>query len=184
MKSVQQIVLLLGMVLATAVSAQTKMSDKEMFDNGHVLTSKDIRFAPIPDRGDNNKISLYSIMNKGTETIVTFVQPIYFDSQWVSYGYGFQIRDRKSGDIYKVRGYEGDLPMNRLLIVKGCNQKNILISLRFPRLKNRVKVVDIIETPHEKDLIPSNNNGIRFKALGIKVKDYKKKELRQGRIYE
>ena len=55
-----------------------------------------------------------------------------------------------------VRRYDGDLPMDRLLIVRGCNRKNILISLVFPKLKRKAKIIDILETSHEKDLTPSN----------------------------
>ena len=47
------------------------------------------------------------------------------------------------------------------MAVKGFNHKYIYISLLFPKLKNSVKEIDILELPHEKDKeqLPSNDNG-------------------------
>jgi len=126
---------------------------------------------------------LYSIEKRRHETIVTFVQPIYFDSQWVTYGYGYQLVDKKNGDVYMVRRYDGDLPMDRLLIVRGCNRKNILISLVFPKLKRKAKIIDILETSHEKDLTPSNADSKKTEINNILVKKYLVKKQKKGKIY-
>lgn len=166
------------------VYAQSKKSDQEMFKEGYVLKPSEIHYAPDTEKFEPEKPRIYKISNRGKETIVTFVQPIYFDSQWVTYSPGFQIVDKKSGDIYKVRRYDDGLPMDRLLIVRGCNRKNILISLVFPKLKRRVKTVDIIEARHEKQLIPSNDNGIPTSFYNVKVDEYLNKDKKSGKIYE
>ena len=56
---------------------------------------------------------------------MTFIQPIYWDWQWLYPSPGFKIIDKKSGDEYNVRGYDGGAPMGRLLAVKGINHKYI-----------------------------------------------------------
>lgn len=178
---------LLGVLLLSfigiAVSAQNKKADQEMFQEGYILKPAEIHFAPLTEKYKPSAPRLYSIENRGKETIVTFIQPIYFNSQWVTFGYGFQLVDKKSGDIYKVRGYDNDLPMDRLLIIKGCDQKNILVSLVFPKLKRKVKTIDILDLWHEKDLIPSNDDGVRRCFYNVTVKDYFNKRQKQGKIY-
>ncbi|WP_455510812.1 hypothetical protein [Butyricimonas paravirosa] len=169
------------LIIGMTVTAQQKKSDREMFKDGYILKPSEIFFAPPTEKYEPIMPRLYSIEKRRKETIVTFIQPIYFDSQWVTYGYGYQLRDKKSGDTYMVRKYDGDLPMDRLLIVRGCNRKNILISLVFPKLKKKVKVIDIVETPHEKDLTPSNADSKKTYIQNVVVKDYLKKK--QGKIY-
>ena len=118
--------------------------------------------------------SLYSIERRKNDTKVTFIQPIYWDWQWLYYSPGFKIIDKKSGDEYNVRGYDGGAPMGRLLAVKGFNHKYIYISLLFPKLKKSVKEIDILELPHKKDKeqLPSNDDGKSKSYFNVKVKDY------------
>ena len=72
--------------------------DLKMFDEGYVMTEKDIRPAHLSyERGTDTKPRLYSIENDKDETKVTFLQPIYFDSQWLHYGKGFKLVDVKTG---------------------------------------------------------------------------------------
>ena len=82
-----------------------------------------------------------------------------------------------------VRRYDGDLPMDRLLIVRGCNRKNILISLVFPKLKRKAKIIDILETSHEKDLTPSNADSKKTEINNILVKKYLVKKQKKRKIY-
>mgnify|MGYP000797594448 FL=1 len=105
---------------------------------------------------------------------MTFIQPIYWDWQWLYYSPGFKIIDKKSGDEYNVRGYDGGAPIGRLLAVKGFNHKYIYISLLFPKLKKSVKEIDILELPHKKDKeqLPSNDDGKSKSYFNIRVKDY------------
>ncbi len=134
--------------------------DHKMFDEGQVLTEKQLTV--LPDGAAPYSVSkpnkFYSLRNEGDETIVTFSYSIYFDSQWVTYSKGTTIVDELTGDRYVTRGYYPDtLTMDKLLIVQGCNHKNVLISLRFPKLKDGVKLFSIYEYDHEDDLVPSNS---------------------------
>lgn len=171
------------LLLGGTVWAQFTEKDKEMFKNGQVMKPEQIRYAPSSEKYDPSSLRIYSIEHRGKETVVTFIQPIYFDSQWVSFGYGFRLVDRKSGDIYMVRNYEEPFSMDNLLIVKGCNRKNILISLVFPKLKRRVKAIDILDVPHEKDLIPSNDDGVRRCFYHVKVEDYLPLSQKKVKVY-
>lgn len=127
---------------------QKKKRDKELYAQAYMLPSDSIVVVPEEvyekayENGMSTSPSLYSIERRKNDTKVTFIQPIYWDWQWLYYSPGFKIIDKKSGDEYNVRGYDGGAPMGRLLAVKGFNHKYIYISLLFPKLKKSVKEID------------------------------------------
>lgn len=152
---------------------QTRNRDQEIYDAAYALPKDSIEVADRPyNRATGTKPLLYSIERRAKDTKVTFLQPIYFDWQWLYYSPGFVIIDRKTGDEYHVRGYDGGAPQDRLLTVEGFNSKYIYVSLLFPKLKKSVEVIDILELPHEKDKLPSNDDGIAKSYYDVKVKDY------------
>jgi len=155
---------------------QKQKRDKELYAQAYMLPSDSIVIVPeeVYENGMSTSPSLYSIERRKNDTKVTFIQPIYWDWQWLYYSPGFKIIDKKSGDEYNVRGYDGGAPIGRLLAVKGFNHKYIYISLLFPKLKKSVKEIDILELPHKKDKeqLPSNDDGKSKSYFNIKVKDY------------
>lgn len=158
---------------STEVVDQTRNRDQEIYDAAYALPKDSIEVADRPyNRATGTKPLLYSIERRAKDTKVTFLQPIYFDWQWLYYSPGFVVIDRKTGDEYHVRGYDGGAPQDRLLTVEGFNFKYIYVSLLFPKLKKSVEVIDILELPHEKDKLPSNDDGIAKSYYDVKVKDY------------
>ena len=158
---------------STEVVDQTRNRDQEIYDAAYALPKDSIEVADRPyNRATGTKPLLYSIERRAKDTKVTFLQPIYFDWQWLYYSPGFVIIDRKTGDEYHVRRYDGGAPQDRLLTVEGFNSKYIYVSLLFPKLKKSVEVIDILELPHEKDKLPSNDDGIAKSYYDVKVKDY------------
>ena len=158
---------------STEVVDQTRNRDQEIYDAAYALPKDSIEVADRPyNRATGTKPLLYSIERRAKDTKVTFLQPIYFDWQWLYYSPGFVIIDRKTGDEYHVRGYDGGAPQDRLLTVEGFNSKYIYVSLLFPKLKKGVEVIDILELPHEKDKLPSNDDGIAKSYYDVKVKAY------------
>lgn len=159
---------------------QKQKRDKELYAQAYMLPSDSLVIVPEEvyekayENGRSTTPSLYSIERRKNDTKVTFIQPIYWDWQWLYYSPGFKIIDKKSGDEYNVRGYDGGAPMGRLLAVKGFNHKYIYISLLFPKLKKSVKEIDILELPHKKDKeqLPSNDDGKSKSYFNVKVKDY------------
>ena len=158
---------------STEVVDQTRNRYQEIYDAAYALPKDSIEVADRPyNRATGTKPLLYSIERRAKDTKVTFLQPIYFDWQWLYYSPGFVIIDRKTGDEYHVRGYDGGAPQDRLLTVEGFNSKYIYVSLLFPKLKKSVEVIDILELPHEKDKLPSNDDGVFKTYCDVKVKDY------------
>lgn len=155
--------------------------DRKVFNEGQVLTNQDLKFADDVKWDDNDPISVYCIHNEGDETILTFSHSIYFDSQWVRFGKGLKIVDCATGDEYHVRGYAHEgLSMDNLLIVKGCNGKNILVSLRFPKLKRKVKYIDVYSVNHKDDIKPSNRREGK-KCLGSNLSVKKLRNMHKGK---
>lgn len=161
------ILLILPSVL---LAQQFNEYDRKVFNEGQVLMRGDLQLAAEGTPWSaNDPIRIYSIHDEGDETIVTFSYSIYFDSQWATFSKGIYIEDEDSGDIYRVRGYAGNLSMDRLLIIKGCNGENILVSLRFPKLRRRVKTISIYDPGHKDDIKPSNSRSDVDKPLASKV---------------
>lgn len=122
---------------------------------------------------------VYTIEKGRRETKVTFIQPLYFDSQWIHYTKGFTLIDKKSGDEYSAIGYDNGMPMGQVVIVRGCNQRMIYITLVFPKIKNKTKVIDIIERAVADDPSPSNNTGEMSSYKNLRLKDYSPKKVRK-----
>lgn len=159
-------------------------SDQQIFDEAYVIPEDSIEISNTAyQRGMGTKPSLYSIEKRKKDTRVTFLVPIYFDSQWLHFSPGFKIVDKKSGDEYNVRGYDGGAPFGRLLTVKNCNNKCIFVSLLFPKLKKDVKAIDILELPHEKDVLPTNDDGVAKSYLNVKVEDYLASSKKSKKVY-
>ncbi len=105
-----------------------------------------IRFGYFP------RYKLWSLHNEGDETIATICDSIHTDYDVVHLD-GFIIVDEDSGEKYNTRGYypynlgihPSTLGKNTKLVVEGCKGKNVLISLRFPKLKESVKRFSICQ---------------------------------------
>ena len=133
---------------------------------------------------DSLNISLHSIEIRENDTKVTFLQPIYWDWQWLNYGKGYTIVDRLTGDKYKVRGYDGGGKLDKLMIIQNCNGKAIYVSLLFPKLGENVKKIDIVAYPHKDDVHPSNPAPGEITAyLNINIEDYLVKSSKEPQIY-
>ena len=171
---------------AVMTAQQFTEYDRKVLNEGQVLTKADVECASDEIPWDPiSPIKLYSIHDEGDETIVTFSHSIYFDSQWVAFGKGIYIEDDKNGDVYKVRGYGGKLTMDRLLIVKGCKGENVLIPLRFPKFKRKVKSITIHNQEHQDDIKPSNRRKEHTPVFAskVKVKDYRNRYTPR-KVYE
>ena len=158
--------------------------DQKMFAAAYTAPKDSIEVADkIYEPGTSTHPILYTIERREDDTKVTFLQPIYFDSQWLHYSPGFKIIDKKSGDEYLVRGYAGGAPFGKLMIIKGLKYKYIYVSLLFPKLKSSVKEIDILELPSEQDVLPSNDDGVAKSFLNIKVKDYLQPSNKNKKVY-
>ena len=118
-------------IVENKVVDPNKERDQKLFDEAYTVPKEDIKIAAdrTYQRGMSTMPEIYSIEKRKNDTKVTFLQPIYFDWQWLYYSPGFKIVDKKTGDEYMVRGYDGGAPLDKLLIIKGCDRKYIYVSL-------------------------------------------------------
>lgn len=165
-------------IFVSSSFAQKKLTDREIFARGYVLKPEEIKIADVDYFGGTTPL-LYKIENVKKQTKVTFLQPIYFDSQWIHYTKGFTIINKKNGDKYTPISYDDNVPMGQVVIVRGCNRKVIYVTLVYPRFKSNAKMVNLIETPVVEDPTPSNNTGDYSKYLNVKVKDYSPKAIKK-----
>lgn len=185
----QIIILFLSCFIGSNIIAQhrsaSRETDKELFARAYVVPKEKIRDAnKTYNRSEGSEPKLFSIEKLKNETKVTFLTPIYFDSQWLYFGRGYKIIDRDTGDEYLVRGYDDNIPFGELLIIKGFNNRCIFITLLFPPLKNKVKRIDIIEYVDETDIFPSNSNNEQTPIYNVDVSEYLVKQSKHPQIYK
>ena len=142
---------------------------KEMAE-GQILTAGSAEFAreEVP-WNPAYPLQVYGIHDEGNETIVTFLFSVCHNSQCIAFSKGIYAQDLENGDIYNVLGYTDGLDMSRLFVVKDCIGKNLLVSLRFPKFKRKVRTITIHNPGHADDIKPVNGRGASLKVLAEKV---------------
>ena len=141
-----------------------------------LLALDSIEFAPDCVPWDpSTPLRVYSIQSKNRETIVTFLYSICFDSQYVGLSSRAYAVDDGSGDVYDVIGYTKGFPMDKRLVVNGCKGRNILISLRFPKFKRRVKSITIHDPEQKSGVLQFCDSPLATAIVsGVNVKKFKK----------
>ena len=146
------------------------------FDAICQLEENSIEFAPddVP-WNPATPLRVYEIRNAKGETIITFLFPICFDYQSVGFSDAVYVIDDESGDVYNVLGYKGGYSMAKRLVVNGCKGKNVLISLRFQKLKRGVKSITVHDPGHKSGVSKfSDHPAATAIVSGISVKKFKK----------
>lgn len=150
--------------------------DTESLGNVQLLALDSIEFAPdnVP-WNPATPLRVYEIRNAKGETIITFLFPICFDYQSVGFSDAVYVMDDESGDVYNVLGYKGGYTMAKRLVVHGCKGKNVLISLRFQKLKRGVKSITVHDPGHKSGVTKfSDHPAATAIVSGISVKKFKK----------
>ena len=146
------------------------------FDAIWQLEENSIEFAPddVP-WNPATPLRVYRIQSKNRETIVTFLYSICFDSQYVGLSSRAYAVDDGSGNVYDVIGYTKGIPMDKRLVVNGCKGRNILISLRFPKFKRRVKSITIHDPEQKSSVLQICDFPVSTAIVsGVNVKKFKK----------
>ena len=83
--------------------------------------------------------------------------------------------DDGSGNVYDIIGYTKGFPMDKRLVVNGCKGRNILISLRFPKFKRRVKSITIHDPEQKSGVLQFSDSPVATAIVsGGNVKKFKK----------
>ena len=146
------------------------------FDTICHIEKNSIEFAPddVP-WNPATPLRVYSIQSNNRETIVTFLYSICFDSQYVGLSSRAYAVDDENGDVYNIIGYSNGFPMAKRLVVNGCKGRNILISLRFPKFKRRVKSITIHDPEQKSGVLQFCDSPVTTAIVsGVNVKKFKK----------
>lgn len=148
-------------------------ANSESLGDVQLLALDSIEFAPddVP-WNPAAPLRVYRIRSNGRETIVTFLYSICFDSQYVGLSSRAYAVDDESGDVYNVLGYKGCYTMDKRLVVSGCKGRNVLISLRFQKLKRCVKSISIHDSASMNSTLQTDPDGTVI-ASGVNVNDFR-----------
>lgn len=157
-----------------------KERDSRIFKNAYLVKPEQTRVSKIDyDWNHPNQVKIVGIETK-KETRVTLAVPISGPSWWISFDRGFVLIDKMTNDCYKVRRLENELPLSKIMIVKGKSNKMVEVTLVFPALKKSVESVDLVENISDDVELPSNDGGPLI-ISDVKISNYK--NIPQGKTY-
>lgn len=110
------------------------------------------------------------VRHTNTETFVTISLPISWDLQWHGVNNNTALLDTKTGDRYHFRRMDNNIPSDKLLIIKNMKGKVIELTQVFPRIKDGVKSVTLIEVKPQDKEFPRNSSG--FISYTINLNDF------------
>lgn len=114
---------------------------------------------------------IVKIVPSKENTLVVLSLPVYYDRHWFTVGKGLCIIDCKTGTEYPIQGVTNGIEMNKLLWVEGCKGRSILMTLVFPKLDEKVKMIDLYSKYPDANIV-SPTNGNKWRWEKIKIKDY------------
>lgn len=127
----------------------------------------------VSSRQNGGNAQIQRIETLPDKTLVTLNVPIHFNRHWVSIGKGMCLVDSKTGGEYPILGEANGMEMNKLLWIEGCQGGSVFLTLVFPKLPNKVKVIDLYDKYPDAGIV-SPKGGISWDWRNIKIKDYRK----------
>lgn len=127
-----------------------------------------------------DKYRVIGIERTPTETYVDYIIVPTVSASWTAISKNTFLRDQKTGDMYKVRRLEKDIPLEQILVITNRENRYVCFTLVFPPLPPSVKVVDFIEESSRK----VNGQEVRWRDRDLKVKKYEKIRMSAPKIIE
>ncbi len=148
------------------------------------LTDDQVVVSSLPFK---SKPMIKSIETYKYVTVLRVLVPICSDNHYMYFSQEFCMEDCRTFDIYRIRSIERDIELNKTVVIKGKKGKMVEFALIFPKLKKRVKKVNIfLKSPEEAGLTPTNAAGI-WNWREVEVSRYKPSRmpliLRSPQIY-
>ena len=129
-----------------------------------------------------SRTRIKSIETDGDETRLTIAVPIYYDNHWVHFSKGYCMEDCRTGDIYQVRAIDRGIELNKTVVVRGHKGKMVEFTMIFPKLKKKVKKVNIfLKYPEDTGLAPTNGAG-SWDWRAVRLSRYEPSRI-TGQIY-
>lgn len=110
------------------------------------------------------------VRHTDTETFVTIALPISWNLQWHGVNNNTALLDTKTGDRYHFRRMDNNIPSDKLLIINNMKGKILELTQVFPRIKDGVKSVTLIEVKPQDKEFPRNFSG--FISYTINLNDF------------
>ena len=132
-------------------------------------------FIRLNTRSNNGKVIGMEITKN--EILVDFAIKPSYDVFWWAMSQNACLLDPDTGIEYKIRGIDGGIPLEELLIVKGYDGVELYFTLIFPPLDPGVKRLVFMEKEFE-TLVRPSNAGRLFLDPNLKVKKLQRRKAR------
>lgn len=156
-------------------------------ESEHVLSEEQKKIIPSYAYYNRNakKYRVVGIGKTPNETFVDYVIVPRSTTVWSSISENTYLRDRKTGDMYKIRRVEKGIPLGQVLVINERRNRYVCFTLVFPPLPPSVKVVDLVEEPSRK-VVYSDNMGRDnlWYDRGLKIKKFQKIRSSSPKIIE
>ena len=148
------------------------------------LTEEQVVISGLPFE---NRVKIKSIETFGNVTLLRILVPVCNDNHYVYFSKGFYMEDCRTRDVYQVRAIARDIEFDKNVVIRGHKGEMVEFSLIFPKLKKKVKKVNIfLKCPEGTELAQANSNGIWI-WREVEVSRYEPSRmpliLRRPRIY-
>lgn len=163
------ILLSIGLLLSVVWETEAQNIFKVLFDklirechvDGYVLKQSQTVVYPGVQEGLVNIICT----DKSTKVVLTV--KVGYDNAWVFFSENTFLRDCQTGDLYKVRQMQNELPLGKTIYIYDMEGAVLQFTMIFPPLKLGVKTIDYLQYDSNRGKRPLEGNNWTFTNLNL-----------------
>jgi hypothetical protein len=101
---------------------------------------------------------IYKVESTNSETKVTLSQAVYGHELWFYFDKSIVLVDAESNEKYPIIRLENEIPLSKTFVVVGGEQKEVHLTLVFPRVKQTLKTFRLMDNISDYTNIQSDGN--------------------------
>lgn len=161
------------------VLTEDQKNGKPLYSYGNIYSSRGRRGYQYYTSGRNytKQYRVVGIERKDNETLVDFMIKPTGSPAWGSISENIYLRDKKTGDMYKIRRENNGIPLGRVLVITDWYNRYLCYTFVFPPLPSSVKVVDLFVERSKTRVLTDNmkiKKGGSWNDYNLNVKKYEK----------
>lgn len=118
-----------------------------------------------------------NIIRSDKETKVILSVRVGYDNAWVFFSENTFLRDCETGDMYKVRRMEKDIPLAETIWIRDMYNSVLEFTMVFPSLGKDVKRIDFLQYDSNQGTRPMSGNNWKFTDIDLSIFPVKKPKI-------